>query len=142
MTRTPHPNDYNRNFLKIYSEKFRLQLEIVLKLIYDIPFKINWTITKSHSILDRKSLQKMNRTKKHFTKKLNSRSIIYQKSLKNLFYPKKLSLQLGFKKTLEDREVGNHFWRIGLLEGDSENNGGNFPIGPKFKTHKKFVGTF
>ena len=86
MTRTPHPNDYNRNFLKIYSEKFRLQLEIVLKLIYDIPFKINWTITKSHSILDRKSLQKMNRTKKHFTKKLNSRSIIYQKSLKNLFY--------------------------------------------------------
>ena len=56
---------------------------------------------------------------------------------------KKLSLKIGLKNTLQDREVGNKFWKNGLLEGDFENREPPTPTSSQiFEPIKKLLTNF
>ena len=52
---------------------------------------------------------------------------------------KKSTLKLGLENTLQDRQVGNHFFKNSLLVGVFENSWGNSPTCLELYSHKKIV---
>ena len=52
---------------------------------------------------------------------------------------KKSSLKFGLKNTLQDRQVGDHFFKNPLQEGVFENSWGNTPTCLELHSHKKVV---
>ena len=64
---------------EIHEEQFHTKIEIALNFMHNIPLKIN-------------------RTKKKFTKKLNSPSVLHKKSLKKIFGTKKINPEIWSQK--------------------------------------------
>ena len=77
-----------RNTFKIHWEQFQTKIEIALNFMYEIPLKIN-------------------RTKKKFTKKLNSPSVLQKNPFKKYSEQKKINPEIWSQKY----PLGSSSWR-------------------------------